>query len=395
MGPAPRSFKPHATAETLFGAELRALRVAAGLSLRQLAPLVHVSHDLLARIEKAERRAQADLVVRLDAVLEAGGRLSRLAAPFTESGVLATRHLVVEPDSAETTLRDLITRVRAADHTMAAEHLNEVVACADAAKKVVPQLAKSHRSSLLRVIAEAHQLAGWMLFDRGSVALADKSFVAAKRVAEQAGALDLLAFIGGPNASFMSTWTGDPARGAERAYASLAWARRSGNHRLNAFVSTMAARAHARLGEADLCAQMLVTAEAELSRHRPTEPDPVWLEVFDDSALAGHRGSSLLDLGQLRSAINSLREQDSASPAVFVRNRTIWQLERADAQLRIGDQEAAASSIEEAISGVAAGSVTPRVLHMFRSAELRLRTCQGPTVSPVKERLATFIAEFE
>ncbi|MGW5218759.1 helix-turn-helix domain-containing protein [Nocardia sp. NPDC004085] len=394
MGPAPRSFEPHATAETLFGAELRARRVAAGFSLRQLAPLVLVSHDLLARIEKAERRAHPDLVDRLDAVLKTGGRLSRLAAPFTESARLSTRRVVVEPDSAETSLRDLIARVRAADHTMAGEHLDEVVAYAEAAKKMVPQLAESYRSSLLRVIAEAHQLAGWMLFDRGSVALADKSFIAAKRVAEQAGALDLLAFIGGPNASFMSTWTGDPARGAERAYASLAWARRSGNHRLNAFVCTMAARAHARLGESDLCAQMLVTAEAELSQHSPSEPDPVWLEVFDDAALAGHRGSSLLDLGQLQSAIDSLREQDSASPAVFLRNRTIWQLEQAEAQLRIGDQEAAASSIEEAINGVAAGSITPRVLHMFRCAELQLRTCHGPTASPVKERLATFIAEF-
>ncbi|MFG3621290.1 multiprotein-bridging factor 1 family protein [Nocardia sp. NPDC047654] len=393
MGLAPRSFEPRATAETLFGAELRARRVAAGLSLRQLAPLVLVSHDLLARIEKAERRPQPDLVDRLDAVLKTGGRLSRLAAPFTESARLSTRRIELEPDSAEVTLRDLIARVRAADHTMAAEHLDEVVAYAEAAKQVVLRLAEAHRTSLLRVIAEAQQLVGWMLFDRGSVALADKSFVAAKRVAEQAGALDLLAFIGGPNAGFMSTWTGDPARGAERAYASLAWARRSGNRRLNAFVSTMAARAHARLGEADLCRQMLATAEVELSRHHPSEPDPVWLEVFDNAALAGHRGSSLLDLGQLQPAISSLREQDSASPAVFVRNRTIWLLEQAEAQLRIGDQEAAASSVEEAMNGVSAGSVTPRVLHMFRSADLKLRTCDGRAVSHVKESLATFIAE--
>ncbi|MEU7765027.1 hypothetical protein AB0B25_07885 [Nocardia sp. NPDC049190] len=256
---------------------------------------------------------------------------------------------------------------------------------------MVSKVEEAERTLLLRAIAEAHQLSGWMLFDRGSVTLAERSFTSARRIANRAGALDLVAFVGGPNSSFMSTWSGDPAQGAEQAYASLSWARRSGNRRLTAFVTTMAARAHARMGEAALCEQMLAEAETELSRHRPGEPDPEWLEVFDDSALAGHRGSCLLDLGQPRQAIASLREQDSASPTMFVRNRTIWQLEQAEAQLRMSEYDVAAAIVEQALDYVAVDSITPRVARMFRSIDLELRGCGDPVVSVTTDRLEAFI----
>lgn len=380
-----------ATAEALFGAELRARRVAAGYSLRQLAPRAHISHDLLARIEKAQRRPQPDVVGRLDTALHAHGQLQRLAAVFTAS-VRPGNQIVLEPESAEFVLRDVISDVRAADHTMAAEHLDEIVAHAHAAGQVVGQIAAPHRDVVRCLIAEAHQLTGWMQFDRGSIAAAENSFTMARRAAEQAGATDLVAFVSGPNAGFMSTWTGSPARGAERCYAALAWSRRSHNHRLTAFVATMAARAHARMGEADLCADMLTQAEAALERHRPDTPDPAWLEVFDHAALAGHRGSCLLDLGQLQPAVTALSEQAMASPTLFVRNRTIWQLEHADAQRRMGNHDAAAALIEHALDSVAAGPTTPRVRRMFHAIALEFQTCDDPVFSDVQNQLAQFIA---
>ncbi|MEV4129330.1 helix-turn-helix transcriptional regulator [Nocardia sp. NPDC049707] len=390
MRPALRQSDPRETAETLFGAELRARRKAAGLSLRQLAPRVLVSHDLLWRIETAQRRPHPDLVDRLDRALGARGQLNRLAAPFTDI-VLQPQDISLEPDLVGPSLRDLITQVRMADHTMAAKRLPEVVAQAKGAEKFVCRVNESQRAQLLRNIAEAHQLAGWMLFDRGSVSLAEDAFANARRTAERIGAMDLIAFVGGPNAAFMSTWSGDPAQGAERAYGAMSWARRSGNRRLTAFVATIAARAHARMDEADLCTKMLVEAESELSRHQPQEPDPVWLDVFDDAALAGHRGSCLLDLGQPRHAVESLREQDSASPVVFLRNRTIWQLEQAEAQLRMGEDEAAAAAVNHAMDAVTASSITPRVARMFRSILLKLRASGDTAVSPTADRLEVFI----
>ncbi|MEV0027865.1 helix-turn-helix transcriptional regulator [Nocardia sp. NPDC050793] len=391
MRPNSRDLDPRDTAEALFGAELRARRVAAGLSLRQLASLVLISHALLARIETAQRRPQPDVVDRLDAVLRANGELKRWAEPLTDFARPPYR-IELDPDSAEIAVRKLITKVRTADHTMAAGHLDDVIVYAHGAQQIVSRVDASQRVSLHRAIAEAHQLTGWMQFDRGSVAAAERSFTAARRAAEQANALDLLAFVGGPNAGFVSTWAGDPDRGAELCYASLGWARRSQNHRLTAFVTTMAARAHARMGETELCLQMLGEAETALSRHRPDEPDPVWLEVFDDAALAGHRGSCLLDLGQFRAAVDALREQESSSPAAFVRNRTIWLLEQAEAQLRMGDQEAAAATVEQAMNGVESGLITPRVARLFRSIDLKLRACEDAAIAEIRDRLELFIA---
>ncbi|WP_332873362.1 helix-turn-helix transcriptional regulator [Nocardia aurea] len=388
----PYRFDPRDTAEALFGAELRARREMARLSLRRLAPMVLASHDLLARIEKAQRRPQPDLVDRLDNVLEANGVLRRLAAPFTD-GVLVPRVVVLDPDAAVPVLRALIARVRAADHTMATAHLDDLAAHARAAQQLASRLDSARQRALGRLIAEAHQLSGWMLFDRGSVALAEKAFAASRLAAEQAGALDLLAFIGGPNAAFVSTWSGEPDRGAERAYGALSWARRSGNRRLSAFVLTMSARAHARLGESELCTQMLTEAESELSRHRPDQPDPPWLEVFDAAALAGHRGSCLLDLGHHGHAIDALQEQASAGSAErFVRNRTIWFLEQADAQLRLGQHEAAALTVDDAITRLGSGAVSPRVRRMFCAIELVLCACGDPAVTPVADRLLEFNA---
>ncbi|WP_169814528.1 helix-turn-helix domain-containing protein [Nocardia pseudovaccinii] len=391
MGIPPRQFDPRATAEALFGAELRIRRVAANLSLRQLAPLVLASHDLLAKIENANRRAQPDLVDRLDQVLGAGGDLRRLAEPFLKMAHHRPPGLLLEPENAKASLQDLIVDVRTADHTMAAKQVDDLIAYADAAEGIVRQVPGREQTPLLHAVAEARQLAGWMLFDQGNVTLAKRSFSSARRSAERVGAFDLVAFIGGPNASFMSTWCGDPERGAEQAYGSLSWARRSGNRRLAAFVTTMAARAHARMGEADLCARMLTEAETELSRHRPDEADPAWLEVFDEAALAGHRGSCLLDLGQPRQAVESLREQDSSSPAAFVRNRTIWQLEQAEAQLRMGEHEQAAALVNQALDCVAANSITPRVVRMFRSINLKLCIHTDHAVAATADRLAAFI----
>jgi transcriptional regulator with XRE-family HTH domain len=69
---------PQASPAALFGAELRALRQQRGLSLAAVGKLVHVSGDLVGKIEKADRRPQPDLVTRLDHALQADGIIERL-----------------------------------------------------------------------------------------------------------------------------------------------------------------------------------------------------------------------------------------------------------------------------------------------------------------------------
>ena len=64
----------------VFGAELRFYRTRANLSQKDLAALVHVSNDVISKIETGERPPAEDFPPRLDAVpeLDTGGALTRL-----------------------------------------------------------------------------------------------------------------------------------------------------------------------------------------------------------------------------------------------------------------------------------------------------------------------------
>jgi transcriptional regulator with XRE-family HTH domain/tetratricopeptide (TPR) repeat protein len=63
-----------------FGAELRRMRMAAGLSLAELADRVHYSKGYLSKIETGRQPASADVAMRCDATLDASGELAALAA---------------------------------------------------------------------------------------------------------------------------------------------------------------------------------------------------------------------------------------------------------------------------------------------------------------------------
>lgn len=78
-----------------FGVELRRRREAGGYSLANLGRLVHVSGDLIGKIEKGQRTASPDLIRRLDDLLVAEGALVESVhhlQPRAEDVVLTTKH---------------------------------------------------------------------------------------------------------------------------------------------------------------------------------------------------------------------------------------------------------------------------------------------------------------
>ncbi|MEU4680950.1 helix-turn-helix transcriptional regulator [Micromonospora sp. NPDC023737] len=77
MAQTPRRLTPHRSALHGFGAALRQWRVCRGLSQRALGGLVHVSADLIGKVEKAERWPSARLVESCEAALQTGGELVR------------------------------------------------------------------------------------------------------------------------------------------------------------------------------------------------------------------------------------------------------------------------------------------------------------------------------
>lgn len=86
MAQQPRTLKPHETPWHFLGAELRSWREHRGLSQARLAREVHVSAALIAKVEKAERRPAADLVLRCDRTLRTEGALTRLLAFIDHHG---------------------------------------------------------------------------------------------------------------------------------------------------------------------------------------------------------------------------------------------------------------------------------------------------------------------
>lgn len=381
-----RALDPQESPAAQLGAELRALRLQRGLSLAGLGQLVHVSGALLGKIEKADRRPQPDLVDRLDRVLETDGLLARIAVdvhrdrpepPVTRTPMLPAGNAVV-------VLRRVVDQARQGDHAMAsAVGAGDLVAYARAAERVHGLVRRIDQPGLSRVIAEAYQLAGWTSFDQGLPVRAEHLLGTARTWAERAGDHALSGYILGPNLSFVATYGGDPARGVERAYGAIGWARRSGNRRMTAFAMTIAARAHARLREPNLCLDLLAQAEDELDRHVPDESDGGWLTVFDRPALDGHRGSCLLDLGLPQQAVDPLTNQHETASRTFVRNRVIWHLDRIDALLQL--DEIAQACLELAEAAAVPAGLTPRVLRRFRALELRLRG--APATGPTRDAL--------
>jgi tetratricopeptide (TPR) repeat protein len=77
MGQQPKELTPERSPLHRWGYELRELRKARGLSLRELAAMALIDHSHLGRFERAERKADREQARCLDDVLRAGGMLLR------------------------------------------------------------------------------------------------------------------------------------------------------------------------------------------------------------------------------------------------------------------------------------------------------------------------------
>jgi transcriptional regulator with XRE-family HTH domain len=78
MAQMPAELRPLQSPQHYLGAELRAWRQLRKLSLAQLGRKVHMSGDLLGKVEKAQRWPSEDLIRRCDSALGAAGTLTRL-----------------------------------------------------------------------------------------------------------------------------------------------------------------------------------------------------------------------------------------------------------------------------------------------------------------------------
>jgi hypothetical protein len=298
-------------------------------------------------------------------------------------------HRISSDSDIVESLRAIVDSCRRLDHRVGPKQTLGTVL--SQSRLVESVLAGNHegqdRGRLFGILAELQQLAGWMMFDLHDFSAARVRLEAATASAREAGDDHLLAYILGPTLGFIETYAGRPDRGIDLTQLAYNSALRTGNSRLTAFVLTIGARAHAKLGQDAACRDMLSRAEADLSAHRPSVDDPKWLDVFDSAALLGHRGSCLLDLGYAADAVAPLGEQEAATAEGFVRNRTLWRLDRACSYRGLAEVEQACAEAVMATELVRSTTSTRarRRLHEFAGSMRAWRS--NSAVRELNERI--------
>jgi transcriptional regulator with XRE-family HTH domain len=194
--------------------------------------------------------------------------------------------------------------------------------------------------ALFSAAAETSQLAGWMAYDTGEHAVAQRYLIHALDLARTAGdhplGAEILAAM-----SHQATYLGDAATAIDLARAAGRTAQQAGVRVLVAEAAVMEAHGHARRGDGRACAASLSRAEQALDRaHRSR--DPQWISYFDTAYMSAKFGHCFRELGQAKHAehfaVQSLR-MDSR----YVRGRTFNLLLLATAYAQQDDCERACS----------------------------------------------------
>lgn len=195
------------------------------------------------------------------------------------------------------------------------------------------------------LIAEFGRIAGWVAYDGGDEALAQRYWIAALRNAHvsdnRAVGANILAFMS--NSAVYSSRPGDSvdlARSALRAERDV--------------TPAVAASLHIRLAKAaaangdEYTSKRAQNRTAELLRKSNPAEEPAWIYWFDQGELTARIGQSALLLGQFDDAEAHLRDALARFDPAFSRARALVLCDLAKARLGIGSLEHACATASEA-----------------------------------------------
>jgi DNA-binding XRE family transcriptional regulator len=246
MPQAPKPLDPGLSERHRFGAELRAARVDKGLSQAELAKLVHVHPDLIAKIEKATRWPTEALAASCDAVLGSSGRLSALwpdvarerheakrstpwnamgytedASVFEPIGEVAGRLWRLSDVATEAALSVVRTGITDIVERYELEDPATLVPSAVALRRDLDSMVEARpttnqRQVLLTLAGRASGLLAYMAVNLGQFAHADAYNTEAFALASEAGDRGLMAWVRGTQ-SFASYYRRDYTKAVEYA----------------------------------------------------------------------------------------------------------------------------------------------------------------------------------
>ncbi|MGW0663471.1 transcriptional regulator [Streptodolium elevatio] len=136
---------------------------------------------------------------------------------------------------------------------------------------------------LFRAVAELTELVGWLSFDSGRHALAQRYHIQALRLAQAADDRAYGAYVMA-NMACQAVYLGHGWEAVQLARAAQQGARGSLTHRGQALVLAMEARGHAALSDERACVEALSAAERSLDA-ADGDDDPAWCQYFDKAEL--------------------------------------------------------------------------------------------------------------
>lgn len=246
-----------------------------------------------------------------------GGRLDEETVTWAEERIPGLRRM-----DDRLSGRNLL-RLVSADLTM----VTELIDCST--------YSESLERRLYRVAAELGQLAGWVAFDIGHHSAAQRYYLGALHAAHQANdraqGANVLAGL-----SFQQALNGEPRDGVALADTAQEHAR-TAPPRVRALIASRQARAHARDNNAGACNRALLQAEQMLQLAETSSgDDPAWVYYFDRAELEAQAGACFVDLRQPRTAEELLSTALADQDPSYVRDRTIYLVRSAAAQLQFG-----------------------------------------------------------
>ncbi|MFE7752140.1 transcriptional regulator [Streptomyces sp. NPDC057428] len=245
----------------------------------------------------------------------------------------------------------------------------EVYDCARAELRLITHALRTDSYSeqvgrrLFGAAAEASRSAGWTAYDSGQIAASERHFATALRAAASADdpvvAANTLAFW-----AIQQYSTGNPRGAIDLVEAALATAPRLGSARMTAMLHARACRAHARAGDARASARSANAALDTYAHAGPIDDDPSCVYWFNLGETHQLLGSSALNLGDPRQALQHFQEASTAHDAEgeayngddFPRGHAIYLARLAETHLALGDVDAAVETAHTAVARM--GGVT-------------------------------------
>ncbi|MFF3146019.1 transcriptional regulator [Streptomyces sp. NPDC057927] len=203
---------------------------------------------------------------------------------------------------------------------------------------------------LLSLLAESARMCGWLQFDTGHHARAQRFYITALRASATAGDHQ----VGANTLAFMAIQVyskGNPQEAVDLVRTAQDATARNTTPRVKSMLHARAARALSKTGERTACQRELDAARTEYARG-PHDDDPPWSYWLNPGEIEMLAGSSALDLDDPRRALTHFDQARHVQYAAdgYVRDHVLYLTRTARAHLQLGDLDAACAVATDAFT---------------------------------------------